>query len=336
MVESINRDEALRSLRQCQLFSPLSDEALHRVIDKCALETYGPGSVIFRVDDPSDKVYVIKSGVVEICRKGPNKPKMDVAAYLGERETLGEMAILTGSPRRSIARVPERAELLSISRSAFMGLLAEIPILSIQLATVLGKRLQAWIMQERLQIKGQQLSGSLEYFDPSTLIQTLAHTDRTGLLTLMDKDDEILGEIYIENGEVCYARLGHLKGVEAFYQVFQSVKGKAFTFKVGRLGAIRPEDRIPYRTIALLFEANRLLDELNELKKHVPDANITFLPKVREFSWEDKETAQLAKEIWGLINQGKSLRHILGIVPVSHYPVYRIISQMLDQGQIAS
>ncbi len=336
MGESTSRDEVLRSLRECQLFASLSDEALTRVMEKCTLETFGPGSVIFRVDDPSDKVYVIKSGVVEICRAGPNKPKMNVVAYLGQREAIGEMAILTGSSRRSIARVPEKAELLAIPRKAFMSLLVEIPPLAIQLATVLGKRLHAWIMKERLQINGQELSGSLEYFDPSALIQTLSHTDRTGLLTLMDQNNEIVGEIYFEDGEVCYAHLGHLRGVEAFYQVFQSVRGKAFTFKVGQLEAMRQEERIPYRTIALVFEANRLQDELNKLKLNIPDANRVFLPKVQEFSWKDEETAALAKEIWDLIHQGKSLSDILGMVPVSHYSVYKIVTQMLDQGQIAS
>ena len=336
MDKSINRKEALHFLRQCQLFASLPDQALHRVIDVSTLETYGPGSVIFRIDDSADKIYVIKSGVVEVCRTGPNTQKMDVVAYLGERETIGEMSILTGSPRGSMARVPEKAELLAITRKAFMALLEESPVLTIRLATVLAKRLDAWIKKERLQIKGQELSGSLEYFDPSTLIQTLAHSDRTGLLTLVDRDDETVGEIYIEMGEVCHARLGHLTGVEAFYQIFQSVHGKAFTFKVGEFDEMRQDDRIPYRTIALLFEANRLQDELAKLKERIPDASKTFLPKVPELSWEDDETGPLAKQIWDLINQGKSLVHILEEVPVSHCSVYKIISQMLDQEQIGS
>ena len=42
-------------------------------------------------------------------------------------------------------------------------------------------------MKQRLQVNGQQLSGNLDYFDPSTVIQTLAYTDRTGLLTITDQ-----------------------------------------------------------------------------------------------------------------------------------------------------
>jgi CRP-like cAMP-binding protein len=336
MEASINRYEVLYFLRQAQLFASLPDEALNRIIETCTFETYGPGSVIFRVDDPSDKVYIIKSGVVEICRAGPHAEKMDVVAYLGERETMGEMAILTGSPRGSMARVPERAELLFISRRVFLGLLAEIPVLAIRLATLLARRLQAWITKERLQIKGQELSGNLEYFDPSTLIQTLAQSDRTGVLTITDRNDHIVGEIYIEEGEVCYARLGHLTGVEAFYQVFQGIEGKAFSFKVGEFDSMEEEKKIPYRTIALLFEANRLQDELGKLKQQISDPRTIFRPKVRKLSWKDEETIPLAEQIWDLIHQGKSLNDILGKMPVSHYSVYNIVSQMIDQGQIGS
>jgi CRP-like cAMP-binding protein len=334
MDQSMNREECLHFLRQCQLFVSLPDDALGRVVDKCSLETYGPGSVIFHVDDPADKVYVIKSGVVEICRSGPRTIKMDIAAYLGERETLGEMAILTRSPRGSLARVPEKAELFVITREAFMGLLEEIPLLAIRLATLLAERLEVRIVKQRLQIDGQELSGSLEYFDPSILIQTLAHTDRTGLLTIVDRKDEVLGQIYVEEGEVCSVQLGHLTGAEAFYQLFQSCDGKAFVFRVGEFDEMRKQERIPHSTIGLLVEANRLKDELDEMREDISDVETTFLPKVRKLSWEDEATAPLAEEIWDLIQQKKSLTYMLQHVPVSHYSVYKIISQMLDQGQI--
>jgi CRP/FNR family cyclic AMP-dependent transcriptional regulator len=335
MDRSINREETLRFLKQCQLFSSLPDQALHRVMEAMTLESHGPGAVVFQVDDPSDKVYLIKSGVVEICRTGSSTPNVEIAAYLGERETLREMSILTGSPRSSIARVPERAELFMIPRESFMSLLEEIPILAVRLATVLGKRLEAWIMKQRLQIQGQELSGSLEYFDPSTLIQTLAHSDRTGLLTIVDQNHEKLAEITMKTGEVCSARLGHLKGAEAFYQVFQSSRGKAFTFKVGELDPLKQDHRIPYGTLALLVEANRLQDELRLLQKRIPDPSRTFLPRVREFSWKDEATATLAKQVWDLIGQGKPLAFILEKAPASHYAIYRIVSEMLDHGLVS-
>jgi CRP-like cAMP-binding protein len=323
---STQRTDDLIVLKQCDLFCGLGDQDLLKIIEKSTSETYGRGSVIFDVHDPSDKVYVVKSGIVEICRTGPTAPEWAVVAYVGERETMGEMSTL--------GRVPQEAELLVIPRRAFMDLLREIPSLAIQLATLLARRLEARIMKQRLQVNGQQLSGSLDYFDPSTVIQTLAYTDRTGLLTITDQEDVIVGEIYMEEGEVYYARLGHLNGVEAFYQVFQSVSGKAFTFRVGEIKEMRQGGRISYPTIALLFEANRLQDELRKLKCHIPDPDAIYLPKSRELPWSDASTGPLARQIWDLISQGKPLKDILDRVPTSHYSVYRIMSQMLEDRQI--
>lgn len=216
-----------------------------------------------------------------------------------------------------------------------MALLEGIPALAIRLSTVLARRLEAWIKRGRLQIEGQELSGSLEYFDPSTLIQTLTHSDRTGLLTIVGRDDATMAQVYIEEGEVRAARLGHLKGAEAFYQIFQSFNGKAFTFKVGEFDEMKKQERIPHRTMALLVEANRLQDELNRLKAHIPDPNRVFRPKVQDLSWRDEATAPLAKKIWALMGEGKPLADIFEKIPASHYAVYRIVSQMLDQGLVS-
>jgi len=58
------------------------------------------------------------------------------------------------------------------------------------------------------------------------------------------------------------------------------------------------------------------------------------MPKVREFTWNDEDTMWLAKQIWDLIGQGQPLESVLEKVPVSHYSVFRIVTQMIDQGQI--
>ena len=89
------------------------------------LEEFGPGTVVFRQGETGDRLYIVKSGVLEVLSTaeggGPDAPPV---AYLGEGEVLGELALLTGSPRSATARSPERAEVLTLEKSVFLDLMA--------------------------------------------------------------------------------------------------------------------------------------------------------------------------------------------------------------------
>ena len=130
-------EEEIGFLRNSEIFGRLSTEKLKIILDGGKIETHSPGSTIFRIGDPSDAIYVIKSGVVEICRAKGDRDKIAVVAYLGESDPIGEMAITTGSSRGSLARVPQMAEILKIEKGAFMDLLNQIPDLSISLLAIL-------------------------------------------------------------------------------------------------------------------------------------------------------------------------------------------------------
>jgi CRP-like cAMP-binding protein len=67
---------------------------------------------LFQPGEPADAHYVVKSGVVEIRRARCEDEVPSVVAYLREGETIGEMAITTGSTRGSLARIPQAAEVL--------------------------------------------------------------------------------------------------------------------------------------------------------------------------------------------------------------------------------
>ena len=64
---------------------------------KAQERTYGKDEAIFREGDPSDSVFVVVSGRVELSKLGPDGPV--VLAMLGPLEMFGEMGILDDSPR---------------------------------------------------------------------------------------------------------------------------------------------------------------------------------------------------------------------------------------------
>lgn len=326
-------EEEVGFLKNAEIFGRLSTEKLKIIVDRGRMETYTPGSTIFRIGDPSNAIYVIKSGVVEICRAKGDREKMAVAAYLGEGDPIGEMAIMTGSSRASLARVPQRAEILKIEKRVFMELLNQIPELSITLLEILSKRLEDGLRKQRAAARYQHLSGNLEYFDLPTIIQTLASSERTGTLTITDHFEQVFAVLYFETGKVLYATLGHLRGEEAFYQLSQSPVQDAFTFKGGTPPAEFAEEvEIGTTTMGLLMEAAHQQDELKVLKATYTDPNRVFHPQSEELSWDDEETKSLAQEIWTRLHRGETIAEMVRQISTCEYRIYKVLSTMDKKG----
>jgi hypothetical protein len=273
---------------------------------------------------------------VEICRAKGDREKITVVAYLGESDPIGEMAIMTGSSRASTARVPQEAEILRIEKRDFMDLLNQIPGLSINLLAILSKRLEDGLRKQRAAARYQHLSGNLQYFDLPTIVQTLATSERTGTLTITDQMERIFARIYFEGGKVLYARVGHLRGEEAFYQLFQSATQDAFTFKGGLPPeAFDEEEEIGTTTMGLLMEAARQQDELKVLVDTYSDPKRIFRPQSEALQWDDDETEALAQEIWHRLRQGQTIDQMVNEIPVCQYRIYKVLSVMAETGLAA-
>jgi len=323
-------------LKNSEIFGSLSTEKLKIILDRGKVETHTPGSTIFRIGDPSDAIYVIKSGVVEICRAKGDHEKMAVVAYLGEGDPIGEMAIMTGSSRASLARVPQRAEILKVEKRVFMDLLNQIPELSVSLLAILSKRLEDGLRKQRTAARYQHLSGNLEYFDLPTIIQTLASSERTGTLTINDNFEKVFAMLYFEAGKILYAKLGHLRGEEAYYQLSQSPVQDAFAFKGGLPPAeFEEEEEIGATTMGLLMEASHQQDELKVLKGTYTDPNRVFRPQTKTLSWDDEETKDLAQEIWTRLHRDETIAEMAREIHTCEYRIYKVLSIMDEKGLTA-
>jgi len=326
-------EEEIGFLRNSEIFGRLSPEELKLILDRGRMETYTTGSTIFKIGDPSDAIYVIKSGVVEICREKGDREKIVVVAYLGESDSIGEMAIMTGSSRASLARVPQRAEILRIEKRDFVDLLNQFPELSISLLAVLSKRLEDGLRKQRAAARYQHLSGNLRFFDLPTIIQTLATSERTGTLTITDQLERVFARIYFEAGRVLYAEVGHLRGEEAFYQLFQSPVQDGFSFKGGPPpGELQEEEEIGTTTMGLLMEAVRQQDELKVLKETYSDPNRVLRPQSETLLWDDDDTEALAQEIWARLHRGETTDQMMRELPACQYRIYKVLSIMNEKG----
>jgi len=135
---------------------------------------------------------------------------------------------------------------------------------------------------------------------------------------------------------VLYAKLGHLRGKQAFYQLFQSTEQDGFSFKGGPPSkGFDGEPQIGMSPMVLLLESARLQDELVELKKRYPDPGRVFQPKSEALTWDQEETQTVAEEIWVHMKLGQSIAQMASEIPTCEHHIYNVLSVMDAQGLVA-
>ncbi|QRG66776.1 SLC13 family permease [Brevibacillus choshinensis] len=128
----------MTTLKKIGMFKQLSNIELSKLLGKLELHPVTVGTVLFRQGDPGDRLYVIKSGKLELFVEG-RTPQM--ITVLSEGDTLGEMAMLTGERRSATAIAATDAELYIIDRETFHHLVEEQPSISTYFIHLLSRRL---------------------------------------------------------------------------------------------------------------------------------------------------------------------------------------------------
>ena len=94
------------------------------------------GEVVFAEGDEGDKMYVIRSGEVEILRDG------HLVETLAPGGIFGEMALIDGSPRAATARAKTACDVAPITEKSFLFLVHETPFFAIAVMRTLAERLR--------------------------------------------------------------------------------------------------------------------------------------------------------------------------------------------------
>jgi len=122
----------LQDLRKSPLFQGLSDEELRQLMDNAEPVSLGAGDVLIKQGETGDSAYVVIKGEFEIQKQsGQSLIKIDVR---NPGDVVGEMALLSRTPRNATViaktdgealRIPQKSfeELLSSSSTAAMAVL---------------------------------------------------------------------------------------------------------------------------------------------------------------------------------------------------------------------
>jgi CRP/FNR family transcriptional regulator len=316
-------------LRTSDLFENQPEEVLQAVLAQGHVAEYGPGALVFRQGDEGDRLYIVKRGVLEILATPDDGSEAVPVAYLGTGEVLGELALLTGSPRSAAARSPEHAELFILDKAVFLDLMSTLPAFSRNLCLVLAKRLEATTLKVP-RGSNKQLQGNLKFFDLATVIQTLIGSHQTGsLVVTQEQGKQKVAEIVFFKGNICRAKFRQLSGDDAVFQLFQSQLEGDFSFTGRDVDEEETQPDITMPAISLLMESVRLQDELPLLKERVPDEKRVFRQKAGQLKWEDPETVELAAAVWSRFKKGASIADLHRDIPRCSYALYKTVTTML-------
>lgn len=126
-------------LQQVPMFNKLDAARLKLLAFTSDAVTYAGGELLCRINDPSDCVYVILSGEVEIVGSIGGD---DVVLFTkGKFELVGEMAVLSNAPRSATLRAKGELLILRISNDAFLKLITENATVALSVMKQLSDKL---------------------------------------------------------------------------------------------------------------------------------------------------------------------------------------------------
>jgi CRP-like cAMP-binding protein len=95
--------------------------------------------VVFDEGDPADRLYVIRSGEVELVRE--NAARQRVVARLGPGDFFGELGVVLSEPRTARAVAVSQTRLIALDRETLEGMIVDQPEIAIRMIRVLVSRL---------------------------------------------------------------------------------------------------------------------------------------------------------------------------------------------------
>jgi hypothetical protein len=216
----------------------------------------------------------------------------------------------------------------------FLDLMVTLPTFARNLAVVLAKRLETTTLKVP-RSSGKQLQGNLKYFDLATVIQTLIGSHQTGSLIMsQDGGKQKFAEIFFYKGNICRAKVKHLTGDDAVFQLFQAPLEGEFSFTGRSVPEEEVQTDVTMPAISLLMESVRLQDELPLLQERIPDPTRAFRQKAAQLQWDEAETVELAASVWSRLKKGASVNDLHRDIPRCSYAIYRTLVSLLDAGQI--
>ena len=130
----------VQSLRQVPMFRDIDPARLKLLAFTSERVNFAEGQKFFQQGDAADAAYVVLQGKADVTIDSPGG---DIkVAELGQNAIVGEMGILSDSPRSATIVAASPTTALRIDKRVFLELLAQFPQMSIAVMRELASRLE--------------------------------------------------------------------------------------------------------------------------------------------------------------------------------------------------
>jgi CRP-like cAMP-binding protein len=133
-------DTEVQSLRQVPMFRDIDPSRLKLLAFTSERIHFAKGQRFFAHGDAADAAYVILDGCADVILDNPGGTVK--VAELGRNALVGEMGILSDSPRSATVVATEATSALRIDKRVFLELLSQFPQMSIAVMRELANRLE--------------------------------------------------------------------------------------------------------------------------------------------------------------------------------------------------
>ncbi|MFY9271211.1 MAG: Crp/Fnr family transcriptional regulator [Candidatus Manganitrophaceae bacterium] len=128
-------------LRRIPFFEDLSPDQIETLVPFLEERSYRKKEVLFRVNDPGNTLFILKSGRVKVTLIDRHRREV-ILRVLQPGEIFGEMAVLDGYPRSATVTALEKSQAYTLNRESLLGFIQEHPQWSLKMLTTLSSRLR--------------------------------------------------------------------------------------------------------------------------------------------------------------------------------------------------
>jgi len=141
--EAIHQREVLlriKTLRRVELFSAMTDSELKALAERLRYSPFSRGNIITQQgDERSHWLYIIINGEADVFLGAPDGGRRLINT-LGKGSFFGEMALLTGAPRRASVLAKTDVECYRLDKDAFEEILLARPSIAEEVSHILAVR----------------------------------------------------------------------------------------------------------------------------------------------------------------------------------------------------